>query len=76
MMIGRDSIISFGKYKGKTGAYIAQTNPGYIFWLENNINRVSIDPSLRRLAVSVGMIRSEETAEQYGSASDWGFSDF
>lgn len=75
-MIGKDTVIPFGKYKGKTGAYVAQRDPRYILWIERNLDRISIDASLKKLAVCVGMMHSEDEARAYGSASDWGFSEF
>jgi hypothetical protein len=74
--IGRETIIEFGKYKGKTGDFIARSNPAYILWIERNIDRIKISSDLHRLAVCVGMLESEWRADQYGSASDWGFSEF
>jgi hypothetical protein len=68
--------IPFGKYKGQTGSDIARRDPCYIMWMEKNLDRIAIDPSVRKLAVSVGMMRSEERAIAYGSAADWGFDSF
>ncbi|MEV4606167.1 hypothetical protein MRBLMR1_001107 [Neorhizobium sp. LMR1-1-1.1] len=66
----------FGRYKGKTGDYVARSNPRYILWVERNLTGVSICPKVRSLAVCVGMMQSEESADSYGSAGDWGFSAF
>lgn len=63
----------FGKHKGKTGDHVARSSPGYILWVERNLNNVTIHPKLRSLAVCVGMMQSEDGAEAYGTAADWGF---
>lgn len=68
--------IWFGKYKGKTGDDVARTNPGYILWVEENLSGVTIHPKVRALAVCVGLMRSEERADAFGSAADWGFPAF
>ena len=70
------SPIPFGKYKGQTGDDIARRDPGYITWMGRNLDRVEIDPAVRKLAVNAGMIQSEARADAYGDAGDWGFDAF
>ena len=36
---------SFGKYRGKPVAEVAQNDPGYLRWLNNNLSNMS--PELR-----------------------------
>lgn len=74
--IGPNSVISFGKYKGKTAEYVARSNPSYVLWMDSSLTRFTVAPDLRRLAVCVGMMMSEDSAEQYGSAADYGFPSF
>ena len=31
-----DGVLTFGKYKGKTVDWIAENEPGYIVWLQEN----------------------------------------
>lgn len=38
-----DSVLSFGKYKGKTIAEVYQDNPSYLVWAENNISDFWVD---------------------------------
>lgn len=45
---GRPALLTtftFGKYRGKAVAEIAENNPGYLRWLFNNLDRMS--PELR-----------------------------
>lgn len=74
--LDKNSILSFGKYKGKTGYEVACTNPSYILWIERNLDFYTISPALHKVAVSVGIIQSEERADAYGTAGDWGFDPF
>lgn len=76
MNLTRSSPITFGKYKGLTGKEIAHRNPGYILWIEENVAWVEIDPDLRKLAVNIGIMESEDRARNYGTAGDFGFDEF
>jgi len=70
------SKIPFGKYRGKTGREIAGRDPGYITWMERNLEHVAIAPEVRSLAVSVGIMESDREADAFGDAGDWGFDPF
>lgn len=74
--IGRSTVIPFGKYKGKTGAHVAQSNPSYIRFIDQKLKAWTVTPDLMSLAVDVGMLMSEERADAFGTAGDWGFDEF
>lgn len=37
MELNRNSIISFGKYKGKIVLEVLKDDPGYLLWMEENV---------------------------------------
>lgn len=60
---------TFGKYKGSTIEYIAETNPSYIIWVSENIEWVTIDEEI------VTECRKMYANSRYHTSSqsdDWG----
>jgi hypothetical protein len=58
-MLGKNDIITFGKYANKTINYIWENDPQYIIWLDENVNDISIDQFI------VNDCRESETEEYY-----------
>ena len=44
-------ILQFGKYKGKTLPDVAKTDPGYISWAKENIEKEPLKSLLKQLEV-------------------------
>lgn len=42
-VLGKNSIIGFGKHAGKTIKWIWENQPKYIVWLDENVTTISID---------------------------------
>ena len=42
-MLGKNDILTFGKFKNKTIQWIFDNHPQYIVWLDENVKTISID---------------------------------
>jgi len=70
MVLGKNDKILFGKYKGKTISEIAEENPGYIVWLDENVKTISID---QKIVADCEEISDEENDYAWmGNEFDWG----
>lgn len=45
-MLGKNDILTFGKFKGKSIKWIADNHPQYIVWVDENIKTKSIDQKI------------------------------
>ena len=57
----KDLTLTFGKYKGRTLLEVVEFDPGYIIWLEDNVNTIQIPEYILDLAF--------EMEEEYDA--DW-----
>lgn len=73
-MLGLNDTLTFGRHKGKTVDQVARSTPSYIHWMWENGIAVSDDAV--RLATSVRIQNSNESANRFGSAGDWGFPEY
>jgi len=71
-----DDALTFGKHKGKTLDTVARSTPGYIAWMRKNVEWADVTARVWKLAVAVGISDSEDAADRFGAAGDWGFSEF
>lgn len=60
-VIERDTIINFGKYKGKTADEIIEINASYLLWIRDNINGYSLSKEVTEIAE----LTSEQQREQF-----------
>lgn len=60
-VIERDTIINFGKYKGKTAEEIIEINASYLLWVEDNIDGYSLSKEVTEIAE----LTSEQQREQF-----------
>ena len=67
--------LSFGKHKGKTVDIVARSDPQYIRWVKYNVPWADFTEEAYSLAVNTGFLQSDERADNYGTAADWGFDD-
>ncbi len=75
-IFGLKDKLTFGKYRGHTLDDVARRNPEYIAWMRSNVSWASVSDEVWKLATSVGILNSEDRAEAYGTAGDFGFPEF
>lgn len=60
-VIKRDTVITFGKYKGKTAEEIIEINASYLLWVEDNIADYVLSNELKEIVTAT----SEQQREQF-----------
>jgi hypothetical protein len=55
-----DSILPFGKWKGVKVSAVIETDPQYLLWVNENVERYNVDPEVVRLAERQVEILCEE----------------
>lgn len=56
----RASVISFGKYKGKTVQDVIEMNPGYLIWANENVSFFALSSPLLNEVENLKSIRDRE----------------
>jgi hypothetical protein len=55
-VIGHNSVLTFGMYKGETAQHILEIDPSYLIWVHSAIDWIEVDEDL--------LLECEEAVEQ------------
>lgn len=58
LLLTTESVLDFGKYKGKKVDFVAKNDPGYLVWMSENITRFVIEDEVLEAAIDDEMEKS------------------
>lgn len=72
-MLRKSGVFNFGKYKGLYVSDILADEPGYLIWLDENIDWLTIDPQLLKEANELYDATNEKDPAHVADATtdDW-----